>query len=329
MRIAVMCIGNELLMDEGVGPACARYLLSRYSFPDGVDVLDRAVMGMSIISDLRAYDFALVLDAVDVPGARPGQVFSFAPGDIAPTPPGMTSLHEVRFADVLASAELLGVRCEGHCLGVQVENMSPSEFVVALTPRVAAALPLLAQAAVRYLREKLGIAVEDLLATGDPLRAGCRAAGSRDFSAAGVRADGSSDGEAVVEGALRPVMPEVYGEPDATVMARYLASGLRAVGALAAEPEGGEGFSDASDGTGRLCRVEIGLPADDDRARLALDTAERFGLSISPQGETDDGRPGRQGMMRLVAHVSPATTDYDCDALIGACLEVLEGRGPQ
>ncbi len=38
-------------------------------------------------SDLRAYDFVLVLDAVEVPGARPGQVFSFAPDDVAPTPP--------------------------------------------------------------------------------------------------------------------------------------------------------------------------------------------------------------------------------------------------
>ena len=143
MRVSLICIGNELLLDDGVGPAVARYLLSRYRFPDNVMVIDRACMGMAIISDLREADFALVLDAVEVPGATPGEIFSFEPTDVAPTPAGMASLHDVRFADVLGSASFLGISCTGHCFGVQVENMSPSEFVKALTPRVAAAVPYL------------------------------------------------------------------------------------------------------------------------------------------------------------------------------------------
>ena len=166
MRVSLICIGNELLLDDGVGPAVARYLLSRYRFPDNVAVIDRACMGMAIISDLREADFALVLDAVEVPGATPGEIFSFEPTDVAPTPAGMTSLHDVRFADVLGSARFLGISCTGHCFGVQVENMSPSEFVRALTPKVAAAVPLLARTAVRYLRDELGIEVEDLLEQG-------------------------------------------------------------------------------------------------------------------------------------------------------------------
>ena len=125
MRVSLICIGNELLLDDGVGPAVARYLLSRYRFPDNVAVIDRACMGMAIISDLREADFALVLDAVEVPGATPGEIFSFEPTDVAPTPAGMTSLHDVRFADVLGSARFLGISCTGHCFGVQVENMSP------------------------------------------------------------------------------------------------------------------------------------------------------------------------------------------------------------
>ncbi len=309
MRVAVMCIGNELLMDEGVGPACARYLLSRYRFPENVDVLDRAVMGMAILSDLRMYDFVLALDAVDVPDARPGQVFSFAPDDVAPTPPGMTSLHEVRFADVLGSAELLGIRCSGHCLGIQVENMSPSEFVVALTPRVAAALPLLAQAAVRYLRDELGFEVEDLLSEGDPYRAGRRLAGARDFSAGGVCAAGDAIPAAELEAAPQPVLPAVYGEPDASVMAAYLASGLRAVGA--------SGTGDGAGGPAGC--VEVALPAaggaQEARARAV---AERFGLEVCADGAEEPG------VLRFAAHVFPETTDYDCDALIGACLEAVE-----
>ena len=182
MRVSLICIGNELLLDDGVGPAVARYLLSRYRFPDNVMVIDRACMGMAIISDLREADFALVLDAVEVPGATPGEIFSFEPTDVAPTPAGMASLHDVRFADVLGSASFLGISCTGHCFGIQVENMSPSEFVRALTPK--------------YLREELGIGVEDLLE----------------------------------QGTASVVLPRVHGTPDASVMTGYLAHGLMDAG---------------------------------------------------------------------------------------------------
>lgn len=300
-------------MDEGVGPACARYLATRYEFPEDVEVLDRSVMGMAILSDLRRFDFALVLDALEVPGAQAGQLFSFEPADAAPTPPGMASLHEMRFADVLSSAELLGIACAGHCFGVQVENMSPSEFVMALTPRVAAAVPLLCQAAVRYMRTELGCAVRDRAAGDDPLRASLCVPGGRDFSAMGVwgsvdqqgmpaAGEGVPSGDASGGESFRmPTVPRVYGEPDATVMTEYLAKGLTAVGACPV---------DVDEGT---CRVSFEVPT-----RGAEELAGRFGLDAVPGAVAE-------GAVRLVAHVFPTTTDYDCDALIGACQELVRG----
>ncbi len=318
MRIAVLCVGNELLMDEGVGPACARYLLSRYEFPENVDVLDRAVMGMGVMSDLRDHDFMLAIDALEVPGARPGQIFSFAPEDAAPTPPGMLSLHEVRFADVLASAGLLGIGCDGHCLGIQVENMSPSEFVVALTPRVAAALPLLAQAAVRYLRGELGLEVRDLLAERDERKAGSGNVGARGFSP-----EGSDGGAAATEapGGADVALPAVYGEPDRSVMTHYLAQGLSAVGARAVAEDGGSGVVEfALPGSDGRCGAAGGVPTAEGRP-TAEGVAGRFGLvALGCGGEGSED----SGWARFAAYVTPATTDYDCDALIGACLDVVE-----
>ena len=302
MRVAVLCIGNELLMDDGAGPCCARYLRARYGFPAEVDVLDRSVMGMAILSDLRAYDYALVLDALEVPGAQPGQLFSFAPEDAAPTPAGMTSLHEVRFADVLGSAELLGIQCAGHCLGVQVENLSPSEFVMALTPRVAAAIPLLAQAAVRHLNRELGLEVADLLPEADELRAGSGNPGARTFGE--MPGEGPvSENEVVRQ--VEAALPTVYGEPDASVMGTYLAAGLTAVG-IEASVEG-----DAP------CVVRFVLPATTrEQADAAQEIVARFGLDGSFSA-TRDG-------LCCTAWVSPLITDYDCDALIGACLELVD-----
>ena len=76
-RIAVMCIGNTLMLDEGVGPRVAEELLSRFSFPEHVDVLDCGTMGMSLLSVMRRYDVILVVDAVDNTGHPPGTVLNF------------------------------------------------------------------------------------------------------------------------------------------------------------------------------------------------------------------------------------------------------------
>lgn len=295
MRVAVIGIGNELLMDEGAGPACVRYFRERFETPACVDVLDRSVMGMAVVSDLREYDVALVLDVVEVPGATPGQLFSFAPED-ALGGQTMGSLHEMRFADVLSTAELMGVRCKGHCMGVQAENISPEEFAMALTPRVAAAVPLLAAFAARWLRTELGIDVRDRFAQDDPLRAGGGAQRARNFGPeAPMPADDAPD--------ICPAeaLPTIAGCPDVSVMAHYLRAGLAAVGVHgvgADEPAG---------------VVRFILPASSEARELA----GRFGLAAEvPAG-------GGEGLA-CVAHVHAETTDYDCDALVGG-VQALPG----
>ncbi|MDR3052894.1 MAG: hydrogenase maturation protease, partial [Coriobacteriales bacterium] len=63
-RIAVLCIGNILMLDEGVGPRVAHELLERYSLPDTVEVLDRGTMGMSLLGEFKRFHTILVVDAV-------------------------------------------------------------------------------------------------------------------------------------------------------------------------------------------------------------------------------------------------------------------------
>lgn len=307
MRVKLICIGNELLLDDGVGPAAARYIESRYCLPENVTVANCACMGMAVISDLRDCDYALVLDAVDVPGARPGQVFSFEPDDAAPTPPGATSLHDMRFADVLHSASLLGIESGGRCFGIQVENRDPSEFIVGLSPRVAAAVPFLAQAAVRHVVDVLGIGgIVDVAATLDPYRAGRGYCGERDFSREGARARGPEIPVEEVSAWRPPVSPVVFGEPTAEYAADYLEKSLEAVGVA------GVGRARADEG-GRL-GVGWTLPTCDETEALA----SRFGVELR------DAQRG-SGECACLAFVGPQTTDYDLDALIGACFEVVEG----
>lgn len=158
MRVALICVGNELLMDDGLGSAVGRRMGEKYVLPDNVAVLDCAVMGYAILPDLQACDLAVVVDAVDGTGAAPGTLFSFAPEDMrGATSAEMMSLHEVRFADVLAAARFMGASCQAQCFGAQVENAHPSELHEGLSEPVAAAVdPLCAQIAA-FIAQTCGI----------------------------------------------------------------------------------------------------------------------------------------------------------------------------
>jgi len=157
-RIGILCVGNVLLLDEGVGPRVAQELLRGYEFPPEVEVLDRGTMGMALLADLRRFDVILLVDAVDNTGKPPGTVVTYLPEDIAPYE-AFHGAHDTRFVDVLQAAELLGYAPEGHCLGVQVQDMSPADYMIGLTPAVEAAVPLMIECVLGFLA-RFGIDVQ-------------------------------------------------------------------------------------------------------------------------------------------------------------------------
>ncbi len=145
-KIAVFCVGNKLYLDDGVGPAVYEEVLARYDIPENVAFHDVGCMSMDMIESVRESDLIITVDAVDGTGAAPGTVFRFSPQDMARNVQARTSLHDMRLADLFDAAALLGYSCEGVCLGLQVQNRNPVEFVVGLTLQVYDALPLLIDA---------------------------------------------------------------------------------------------------------------------------------------------------------------------------------------
>ena len=144
-RIAVFCVGNRLMLDDGAGPAVFDELAA-YEMPEGVSVFDVGCMGLDMLPYVRDYDYLVTVDAVDGTGSPAGTVFEFAPEDMARHSGAMASLHDLKLVDLFDAALLVGYEAEGRCFGVQVENMSPAELTVGLTPAVYAAVPLLVDA---------------------------------------------------------------------------------------------------------------------------------------------------------------------------------------
>ena len=138
-QILILCVGNILLLDEGFGPRVAEQLLANHSFPPQVNILDRGVMGMAIIADLRGVTDVLVIDALDNTGEAPGTIMSYTPADLDDHHIWQ-SAHDTRLVDVINAASLLGINPRFSCLGVQVQNISPPDFQIGLSPAVEAAI---------------------------------------------------------------------------------------------------------------------------------------------------------------------------------------------
>lgn len=168
-RIAVFCVGNRLMLDEGLGPAVYDELAA-YELPDSVTLFDVGCMGLDMLEHVNAYDYLITVDAIDGTGQPAGTVFEFAPEDAARHSGAMASLHDLKLVDLFDAAALLGYAAEGRCFGMQVANMSPAELTVGLTPAVYEALPQLVDTVLACLVNN-GADVR-VRATGQPVRPG-------------------------------------------------------------------------------------------------------------------------------------------------------------
>ena len=153
-RFAVICVGNKLMMDEGIGPAVYDALIADYDIPPNVNLYDVGCMSLDMLPFVRDCDFLISVDAVDGTDEPAGTVFRYAPEDVARHSSAMASLHDLKLIDLFDSAELLGYEAEGLCLGMQVLNMYPSEYCMELTEPVQKALPLLVETVVAELAKR-------------------------------------------------------------------------------------------------------------------------------------------------------------------------------
>ena len=142
-RIAVFCVGNKLMLDEGIGPAVYDELVAAYDMPGEVTLFDVGCMGLDMLPHVRDYDYLITVDAIDGTGAEPGTIFEFEPDDMARHTGAMQSLHDLKLVDLFDAAALMGYEAEGRCFGMQVENMNPLDLAIGLTLPVYEALPRL------------------------------------------------------------------------------------------------------------------------------------------------------------------------------------------
>lgn len=143
----VLGCGNVLLGDDGFGPRVIEALQAEktpsYSLPLNVQFIDAGTSVQGLLFDMllseRKPGKVIVVDAMDLPGRRPGDVFEVDLDLLTPAKrtgfsahqfPGMNLLQEIR--------DHTPIRL--HVLAVQMDR-SPSEVCPDLSPPVEAAIP--------------------------------------------------------------------------------------------------------------------------------------------------------------------------------------------
>jgi hydrogenase maturation protease len=106
-KILVLGLGNEILMDDGIGPKLAMELRSSLNNPE-ISFDTAAVGGMELIEIIRDYSHVIIIDAIKTPDGIPGEVYYLTPANFKETS-HISNLHDISFLTALQMAKKIGI----------------------------------------------------------------------------------------------------------------------------------------------------------------------------------------------------------------------------
>ncbi len=151
MKTLVLGLGNPILTDDGVGIHVVRKAATACQQPD-VSFAEAAVGGLRLLELIAGYDRLILVDAIQTPDGRPGQIYRLAIGDLrAPRHAGST--HDLSFREAIAWGRQMGLALPADeaisIIAIEAEDVL--SFGETLTPAVASAVPI----AMKRLLEEL------------------------------------------------------------------------------------------------------------------------------------------------------------------------------
>ena len=166
-RTIVVGLGNPVLGDDGVGWRVAdeveRRLAARPSGGPGstVDVLRLGVGGLRLMECLTGYEAAILVDAAEFPGRPDGEVCTCALEDLADFAAGhLDSAHDASLRTALALGHQLGASLPESIHAVTIQALRTDEFSEELSPGVAAAVRVAADAVLAMITPSRAIGAQ-------------------------------------------------------------------------------------------------------------------------------------------------------------------------
>ena len=135
-EVLVLCVGNLLVGDEGVGVHAFR-VLEKETWPPHVRLVDGGTGGFHLLGLLCGHPRVILIDATR-DGLPPGTVAQFR-ARVAADFPTALGAHDIGLRDLITAAALLGPLPEIDVITVSVAELKP--MTMDLSAPVAAALP--------------------------------------------------------------------------------------------------------------------------------------------------------------------------------------------
>jgi coenzyme F420 hydrogenase subunit delta len=155
--ILIFGCGNILFGDDGFGPEVIKQLQQTYHPPSDVLMMDVGTSIRDILFDLvlseHRPDKLIIIDAVDYPDRRPGEIFEIPVSGVPPQKTADFSLHQfptVNMLKELSDQTAMDVKI----LVVQIETI-PDEVSPGLSAPVREAVAAACDYIVEYLEEKV------------------------------------------------------------------------------------------------------------------------------------------------------------------------------
>lgn len=148
MNLLVLGIGNLVMNDDAAGVLAAQELMEEFPEQENFRVMDGGTLGLDLLVYIEWADRLVIADAVDF-GLEAGTVVRVDGNDIDAVFENRLSAHQMGMKDMLATAELMGVRPKEVLLyGIQTDSI---EMDMTLTPKVAENMPKL----IEHLRSEI------------------------------------------------------------------------------------------------------------------------------------------------------------------------------
>lgn len=135
MSTRVLCLGNDLLADDGLGPAVAERLRQ---LGTSVEIMESAESGFYLFDRLLHCQRLIVVDTIATGTSAPGTVSMRAEAEISAVPG--SSPHYAGICEGLELARRSGMPAADQVTFITVEAQDLTTIGAAMTPAVAASL---------------------------------------------------------------------------------------------------------------------------------------------------------------------------------------------
>ena len=155
--LTILGLGNILMGDDGFGVHFLRWFMEQHpSVPDNVLLMDGGTLGYTLLDTICSCDHLIVIDVLKLTDT-PGNIYRFTRKEIEDHLPPPTSVHEVKFADVMCKADMLGEMPDTVFLCIVPEQYQ--EMNLHLTPVLQNKFPIVEQALLQEMT-RLGITLD-------------------------------------------------------------------------------------------------------------------------------------------------------------------------